>query len=196
VRAAVLVPILGHEEGLELLLVRRAPGLAAHPGQVAFPGGAVEAGDADVEAAALREAREEVALDPTAVEIVGRLQDFRTPTGFVITPLVGSSPADVDLRAAVDEVELMIRLPVSHLLDPATICTVTAEWRGLLHHGEALVFGEHLIWGATARMLIALRRTLLLVDGPWRADRRKRVDMVDRSGSDRARPHDRVALRW
>jgi len=190
VRAAVLIPLLAGEDRLDLLLVRRAAGLASHAGQVAFPGGALEPDDADAEQAALREAWEEVALPAEAVEVVGTLQDFRTPTGFVISPVVGVVGADVTLQASPGEVEAMFRVPVAHLLDPAALQVVTVERRGLFYRGEALVLAGHVVWGATARMLVALRRALLSVDGPWHATRSRRPDLVERCRSDDC------SLRW
>jgi 8-oxo-dGTP pyrophosphatase MutT (NUDIX family) len=156
--AAVLVPFLfGHEPGI--LLTKRTAHLNKHAGQVSFPGGRIDPGDAGPEAAALREAHEEIALDPNSVELVGRLGDYVTGTGYVITPILGLLPDGVDLDGlgltpSADEVEAVFSLPLSVLLDPAAPERRRAHYRGRWREFWVWPHPEHYIWGATAAILV------------------------------------------
>ncbi len=160
VEAAVLVPIL-MEDAPRILLTRRADHLRRHGGQVSFPGGRIDPGDASPEAAALREAWEEVALDPAAVELIGRLPVHRTGTGFRVTPVVGLVTPGVVLRPAAAEVAAILSLPLGLLLDPglptrSRITLESGDWR------EVWVWphDDHHIWGATAAILVSLAMRL------------------------------------
>jgi 8-oxo-dGTP pyrophosphatase MutT (NUDIX family) len=150
--AAVLVPIILHAEP-SLLLTKRTSHLKKHAGQVSFPGGRIDPGDKDAEAAALREAEEEIALDPSRVEIVGRMDDYVTGTGYRITPVIGLLPPGMVLRPSPDEVESVLEFPFSVLLDPKAPRRqkqhVSGQWR------EYWVWPhpEHFIWGATAAIM-------------------------------------------
>jgi len=157
-RAAVLVPILDEPAGPRLLIERRPRHLSSHAGQYAFPGGAVELGDGSVEATALRETYEEVGIEPQSVQLLGQLSDQRTPTGFLISPLVGAVASGVTVRPSPDEVELTIRVPLEFLQRPGAFKMVRRRAWGLLISSQALVWNGHEVWGATARMLLALRR--------------------------------------
>jgi 8-oxo-dGTP pyrophosphatase MutT (NUDIX family) len=158
VPAAVLVPfLLGGEPGI--LLTKRTAHLNRHAGQVSFPGGRIDPGDAGPEAAALREAHEEIALDPASVEVVGRLGDYVTGTGYVITPVLGLLPEGVDLGGlgltpSADEVEAVFVLPLSVLLDPAAPERRRAHYRGRWREFWVWPHPEHYIWGATAAILV------------------------------------------
>ncbi|MBN8875410.1 MAG: CoA pyrophosphatase [Rhodospirillales bacterium] len=157
--AAVLVPVvLGRPPGI--LLTKRTSHLKKHAGQVSFPGGRIDPGDASPEAAALREAEEEIALDPRQVEIVGRLGDFVTGTGYRITPVIGTLPAGLAYRPSPAEVEAVFELPVSVLLDPDAPQRQRQHIRG--HWREYWVWPhpDHYIWGATAAILVHLARLL------------------------------------
>src|ERR1700674_1130929 len=115
--AAVLVPIVMGAEP-SLLLTRRTSHLTKHAGQVSFPGGRIDPEDANAEAAALREAREEIGLDPANVEVIGRMDDYVTGTGYSITPLLGLAPPGLQFQPSPHEVESVFEFPFSVLLDP------------------------------------------------------------------------------
>jgi len=167
VRAAVLVLLMEEAGSVHLLLERRADHLPNHAGQFAFPGGAADEEDGTVERTALREAQEEVGLDPDLVEVLGRLPDLRTPTGYVITPVVGAAFGTVDLRPSASEVARIVRLPVPRLLEPGAFRLLPRRSHGLLIWSTSLVHRGDVIWGATARILLSLRRIVARVPGPW-----------------------------
>lgn len=159
VPAAVLVPIL-HGPAPGVLLTKRTAHLKAHAGQVAFPGGRVEPGDATPEVAALREAHEEVGLCPDAVEVVGRLPDYVTGTGYRITPVLGLLPSGLELVPSPDEVEAIFTLPLHVLLDPAAPRRQRALFRGRMREYWVWPHPEHHVWGATAAILVNLAHRL------------------------------------
>ena len=157
--AAVLVPLVyGAEPGV--LLTLRASHLKDHAGQVAFPGGRVEPDDASAEAAALREAQEEIGLPPGQVELAGRLPDYVTGTAYRITPVLGLLPSGLALSPCEDEVAAIFTLPLSTLLDPAAPQRRRAEWRGRQREFWVWPHPEHYVWGATAAILVHLAHRL------------------------------------
>jgi 8-oxo-dGTP pyrophosphatase MutT (NUDIX family) len=154
--AAVLVAITDRDEPGVILTVRHEA-LRAHAGQIAFPGGRVEPDEAPV-AAALREAHEEILLDPAAVEVVGTLDPYRTVTGYVITAAVGVIPPDLPLHAYEDEVADWFEAPLDYLLDPANQQRRSALFQGLERHYYEIEWNGRRIWGATAAMIVNLAR--------------------------------------
>ena len=157
--AAVLVPVV-HGSAPGVLLTLRTAHLRAHGGQVAFPGGRIEPEDASPEAAALREAHEEIGLPPSQVELVGRLPNYVTGTGFHITPVLALLPDGLALTPSPDEVAAVFTLPLTTLLDPAA-----PERRRRLFRGRERGFWvwpheRHYIWGATAAILVQLAARL------------------------------------
>jgi len=151
--AAVLVP-LEPERGV--WLTRRAINLPTHAGQVSFPGGRIEPDDASAEAAALREAEEETGLDPAQVEVLGRMDDFTTATGFHIVPVLGLVPHGVVWRPAPAEVAEVFCLPFEALLDETLPHERQALYRGRVSPFLVWPHEDHIIWGATARILAEL----------------------------------------
>jgi 8-oxo-dGTP pyrophosphatase MutT (NUDIX family) len=158
VPAAVLVPVvLGRPPGI--LLTKRNEHLKKHAGQVSFPGGRIDAGETP-EAAALREAEEEIALSPRDVTLVGRMADYITGTGFRITPVVGLLPPGLTLYPSPHEVDSVFELPIDVLLDPAAPQRETHDRHGNLREFWVWPHPEHYIWGATAAILVHLAQKL------------------------------------
>ncbi|HVB69721.1 MAG TPA: CoA pyrophosphatase [Acetobacteraceae bacterium] len=156
--AAVLVPVvLGKVPGI--LLTKRNAHLSKHAGQVSFPGGRIDAGETP-EAAALREAEEEVALASRDVELLGRMADYVTGTGYRITPVVGLLPPGLKLHPSPDEVELVFELPIDVLLDPLAPRRQRHERHGNLREYWVWPHPDHYIWGATAAILVHLAQKL------------------------------------
>jgi len=158
--AAVLVPIIDYPDGMTVLLTRRPDHMNKHAGQVAFPGGRVDPADAHPVAAALREAEEEVGLLPHHVEIVGRLDDYHTGTGFQITPVVGIVTPGLTLKPCDEEVAEIFEVPLSFLMNPENHLRKETEFNGRLAQYYAMPYKDYNIWGATAGMLVNLYNRL------------------------------------
>ena len=157
--AAVLVPVvLG--EAPSVLLTKRTSHLTKHAGQISFPGGRIDPGDPGPEAAALREAWEEIGLDPEPVEILGRLTDHITGTGYRITPVLAVLPPALKYELSPDEVEEVFDLPMSVVLDPAAPKRQRQHVRGVWRDYWVWPHPNHFIWGATAAILVQLAKRL------------------------------------
>jgi len=152
VPAAVLVPIVMREQPA-LLLTKRTAHLKSHAGQVSFPGGRIDKEDKDAEAAALREAQEEIALDPAMVEVVGWMDDYVTGTGYIITPILGLLPPGLSYVASPHEVESVFEFPFSVLLDPDAPRRQKQHVRGVWREYWVWPHPDHFIWGATAAIM-------------------------------------------
>jgi 8-oxo-dGTP pyrophosphatase MutT (NUDIX family) len=160
--AAVLVAVVDRTEPT-VILTERPKTMRKHPGQISFPGGRIDPGDDGPIAAALREAEEEIGLQPAHVEVIGTTDLYRTITGFEVTPVIGVIPPDLPLTPHPGEVASMFEAPLRHLLDPARQLTRTAEFRGRQRCYYEIEWEDRRIWGATAAMLVNLSRRLELV---------------------------------
>lgn len=161
-QAAVLVPIVDHADGLTVLLTQRGAFLKDHPGQISFPGGRSEETDDDSTATALRESEEEIGLNPNQVQILGNLDVCLTGTGFRIVPVVGLITPPLNLRLDTFEVADAFEIPFSLVLDAENyrrdhVVTDSGQHREFY----VLDYGDHYIWGATARMLVNLRELMM-----------------------------------
>lgn len=157
--AAVLVAVVDRTEP-GLILTQRTESLRRHAGQIAFPGGRIDPGDADAADAALREAEEEIALPRAAATVVGQADLYLTVTGFEVTPVVAVIPPDLAYHPNEAEVADVFEVPLAFVLDPANHLRATAEWQGQTRHFYEIHWDNRRIWGATAAMLINLSRRL------------------------------------
>jgi len=158
--AAVLMPIIDRPDGLSLLLTRRASALKKHAGQISFPGGRLETADAGPLAAALRETEEEIGLSREFVTIAGYLRPQVIITGYWVVPVVGFVQPGFDLRLDAAEVEEAFEVPLAHVLDPAQRRQRDRQIGRFTLKSTEIPYGDHVIWGATAGMLMALSRLL------------------------------------
>ena len=158
IAAAVLIGVTDRAEPGVILTVRREH-MRTHAGQVAFPGGRIDPGE-DAVAAALREAWEELGLDPGAVEIVGEIDPYRTITGYVVTPVLAVVQPDQPLSPHEYEVADWFEAPLAHLLKPENRQRKSALFQGRERHYYEIVWDDRRIWGATAAMLVNLSRRL------------------------------------
>lgn len=160
--AAVLVPLVRRAPGLQVLLTKRSEALEHHAGQISFPGGRVEAQDASAADTALREAREEIGLAPEAVEILGELPQYRTTTGFSITPQVAIVTPPFALRLQTSEVDEAFELPFACFCDPAHYRRISVFVPSLNANRDyfEIVCQQRTIWGATAGILWRLAGAL------------------------------------
>ena len=158
VPAAVLIAITDRKDPGVILTVRRAH-LRTHAGQIAFPGGRLEPGE-DPISAALREAQEEILLDPRAVDVIGQIDDYRTVTGFVVTPALGVISPELPLQPHEHEVADWFEAPLGFLLDPANQQERTALFQGRTRHYYEIIWNDRRIWGVTAAIIVNLSRRL------------------------------------
>jgi 8-oxo-dGTP pyrophosphatase MutT (NUDIX family) len=173
--AAVLVPIVMRDlAGPTVLLTQRTANLSTHSGQIAFPGGKVDAEDADVQATALREAQEEVGLHPRHVQVIGQLPQYITGSSFWVTPVIGLVSPELALQANPDEVDDVFEVPLAFLMDPSNHRQHRMQWQGAERQWFSMPYQESIttdtgeqaqveryIWGATAAMLRNLYRFLM-----------------------------------
>ncbi len=162
IRASVLVPLLEKEHVLHVLLTKRTEWVKAHPGEISFPGGMYEKADVETTRTALRESQEEIGVSPEEVEVIGRLDDMTTLTGFVITPYVGILPYPYPFTINKKEVAYLIYLPFEHLVK-SVLVQEQIEYRGQRETIDCIYYEGERIWGATCRMLIKLKR--IVCDG-------------------------------
>ena len=158
--AAVLIPIVAHPGGPTVLLTERAASLRQHSGQIAFPGGKMDPEDATPRATALREAQEEIGLEPALVRHLGYLDAYLSGTNYFIVPVLGLVAPGFRLAINRSEVESVFEVPLSFLLDEANHELHAREWRGAVRSYYAMPFGDRYIWGVTAGILRNLHERL------------------------------------
>lgn len=162
--AAVLVAITDHASTPELILTQRAPHLKLHPGEAAFPGGKQDKSDPSLLATALREANEEIALSAGQVEYLGCLDQRLTRTDIKVSTFVGLIPADVNLRANPDELDLIYRVPLEYFFDQNNLQVAEKAFRGSVRRVPHFTYQQHSIWGVTALIIMDLMNTVFDAD--------------------------------
>lgn len=154
--ASVLIPLIERHGVLNVILTKRADQLSSHSGQIAFPGGKIDADDASPEAAALREAWEEIGLDINEVEILGRLPDYYSGSRFIIAPIIGFVNANAGFEINREEVDYMFEVPLSFLMTPDNHRVASKFFKGADRYYYEMPYEEHYIWGVTAGMIRVL----------------------------------------
>lgn len=152
-RAAVLVPVIDRGDEAGVLLTKRADALRSHSGQIAFPGGRIDPEDVSAEAAALRETHEEVGLGTGDIEVVGRMPDYFSGSGYQVTPVLGIVRPDYLVTVNADEVDDVFEVPLRFLMDPANHQRASRIWNERERFFYAMPFGERYIWGLTAGII-------------------------------------------
>lgn len=158
--AGVLVPIIVRDGTLSVLLTQRASGLSQHAGQVSFPGGRMEAGDADVLATALRETFEEIGIAPQLVDVAGYLDTCPTVSGYAVTPVIGFVAHGYCLDIDRSEVEQVFEVPLNFLLQAGNVQMTEREVDGFRMPVAEFHYAERRVWGATANILVTLLEKL------------------------------------
>lgn len=179
-RAAVLIPLVARPDGITVLLTQRTPNLAAHAGQVSFPGGRLEPQDRDARDAALRETAEEIGLLHRHIQLVGELEEYGTVTGFRVTPVIGIVTPPFTLSPDPTEVAEIFEVPLAFILDPANRRHAVEQRDGIERDIYEIVFARYRIWGFTARLLVRLVEAIEFAESMVAGD--------DHTATDRARP--------
>lgn len=152
IKAAVLIAITNDEKP-NIILTQRPKWLRAHAGQIAFPGGKMDADDIDIRHTALREAQEELAIEAKHVDIIATCPEYRTSSGYRITPIIGIIPHDINIKPNPNEVETWFNAPMSFLLNPENLQEKTAIWNGKQRRYYDMQWQNYRIWGITAGII-------------------------------------------
>ena len=154
--AAVLIPIVQHVHGPSVILTLRSANLRKHTGQIAFPGGAIDASDGSAIEAALRETEEEIGLARNVPNVIGQMPDYITGSGFRIKPVVALVPPGHELKINTDEVEEAFEVPLAFLMNPQNHLRASRQWQGIERFYYEMPYERHRIWGITAGIIRAL----------------------------------------
>jgi len=160
--AAVLIPIISAQQGLEVLLTQRAQHLRHHPGQISFPGGRQETLDSSLEVTALRESHEEIGLSASQVRLLGRLGDYYTVSGYRVTPIIGLVEGHFQPQLDAQEVSRLLSVPLDFLMDPDNFSLQETLYDNEKRHYYSASYDEDIIWGVTAGIIVALYEALLI----------------------------------
>lgn len=158
--AAVLIPVVDHAEGASVILTQRTTNLRSHSGQIAFPGGRIDPEDASPEDAALRETGEEIGLATDHIEVIGRLPDYVSGSGFRIAPVLAVVRPGFTLDLNPHEVDAAFEVPLAFLMDPANHRRQSRMWQDKERFFYEMPFGERYIWGVTAGIIRTLYERL------------------------------------
>ena len=154
--ASVLVPLIARHTGLSLILTRRSQAMPTHSGQISFPGGKRQEEDRDAIATALREAHEEIGLDPAHVKVIGVADPYETGTQFRVTPIVGLVSEEARFVPDPREVDAIFEIPFAFFMNPDNHQLLEGEYKGQTRQFYAMPYDDYYVWGATAGMLRAL----------------------------------------
>ncbi len=158
--AAVLIPIVDDDAEARVILTQRTAAMRKHSGQIAFPGGAIDAEDGSAEIAAMREAEEEIGLDRSFVEPIARLPDYSTATGFKISPVLATVRPGFEIKLNPDEVDDVFEVPLSFLMDEGNHKIESRPYEGQIRYYHAIYYKDRRIWGVTAGILRTLYERL------------------------------------
>ncbi len=158
--AAVLIPVVDRRDGASVILTKRTEKLRSHSGQISFPGGRLDPTDPTPEYAALRETEEEIGISPNYIEVVGRMPDYVSGSGFRIAPILSVVRPDFHLSINPDEVDDAFEVPLAFLMDPANHTRDSRVWQDRERYFYTMPFGERYIWGVTAGIIRTLYERL------------------------------------
>ncbi|MBL0934919.1 MAG: CoA pyrophosphatase [Rhizobiaceae bacterium] len=158
--AAVMIAAVDHPDGATIILTKRTEKLRSHSGQIAFPGGRIDATDPTPEFAAIRETEEEIGIGAETIEIVGRMPDYVSGSGFRISPVLGIAGPGFMLTLNEDEVDDAFEVPLAFLMDPANHTRDSRIWQERERFFYTMPFGERHIWGVTAGIIRTLYERL------------------------------------
>ncbi len=158
--AAVLIGLVDSRDGPNVILTQRTGHLNSHAGQIALPGGKIDPQDEGPVAAALREAEEEIGLQPKRVELLGSLAPYLTGSGYRVVPVVGAVTEATAFRPNPEEVDDIFEVPLAFLMDPANHQKLSRNWEGRRRYFYAMPFGERYIWGVTAGIIHSFYETV------------------------------------